>query len=195
MTDRILSCRAELADLCNDLGLKTAVEIGTHQGVFADQFLSKFFGHLTCVDPWHSDSPPPLPNFAPYFVPNSPSREFDMEIARAVLGGKHGHRAELWKMTSLEAASRVPDESVGMVYVDGLHDIPNVKADILAWWPKVQPGGILAGHDYTFGDPAATGDQTLFSVPIVVNWFAVDRGLALHVIRDDIPSWYVRKPG
>ena len=28
------------------------------------------------------------------------------------------------------------------------HDRASVEADCRAWWPKVRPGGTLAGHDY-----------------------------------------------
>lgn len=190
MIDRILNCRAELGDLCNELGITKAVEIGTHQGVFADQFLSRFFGTLICVDPWHCDSPPPYEHFLPYYVPNSPSRQFDMEIAKVVLASKHPGKSQLWKMTSLEASSRITDESIGFVYIDGLHDLPHVKEDLAAWWPKVQPGGIIAGHDYCPDDP------TLRGVTIAVDRFAYDHGLDLHFTREsnEPPSWYARKP-
>lgn len=35
------------------------------------------------------------------------------------------------------------------MYVDARHDRKGVLADLEAWWPKVRPGGILAGHDFT----------------------------------------------
>jgi hypothetical protein len=50
-------------------------------------------------------------------------------------------------MPSLEAARLFPDASLDLVFIDGNHGHGHVKQDILAWLPKVRPGGILCGHD------------------------------------------------
>jgi len=34
-------------------------------------------------------------------------------------------------------------------FLDAAHDYDSIRADIAAWWPKIKPGGWLAGHDYT----------------------------------------------
>ena len=33
-------------------------------------------------------------------------------------------------------------------YIDARHDYCGCSEDIQNWWPKVKPGGIMAGHDY-----------------------------------------------
>jgi hypothetical protein len=50
--------------------------------------------------------------------------------------------------TSTRAAALFPDASVDFVFLDAAHDEANVTADLAAWWPKIKPGGTLAGHDY-----------------------------------------------
>ena len=49
---------------------------------------------------------------------------------------------------SVPASASIADASSDLVFVDAAHDYENVHADVLAYWPKVKPGGVLAGHDF-----------------------------------------------
>lgn len=48
---------------------------------------------------------------------------------------------------SVQAAGLFADSSLTMVFIDGRHDYESVRADIIAWKPKVRQGGVLAGDD------------------------------------------------
>ena len=51
------------------------------------------------------------------------------------------------------AAARVPDASVDVVYFDADHSRQGLARDLAAWSPKVKPGGLLCGHDFSPGFP------------------------------------------
>lgn len=59
-------------------------------------------------------------------------------------------RFQLLRMKSTEAAKTFPDESLDFVFVDGDHREEAVREDLEAWWPKIQPGGVLVGDDYSW---------------------------------------------
>jgi hypothetical protein len=57
------------------------------------------------------------------------------------------HVVKAVKMSSVEAAKLYPDNSLFFVFIDGSHLYDAVREDILAWLPKVKPGGFIGGHD------------------------------------------------
>jgi hypothetical protein len=56
------------------------------------------------------------------------------------------------RKTSVEGAKEFKDNSVDIVFIDACHSYECVKEDIEAWLPKIKKGGIMAGHDYYWGD-------------------------------------------
>lgn len=182
-----LDNRNSLAFLCNAFKFKTAIEIGTHQGVFADQFLEQFFGKLTCIDSWID---PPTNNheiFYPGFVEQNLGREFDRSVANLVLKTKYGDRVTLICGRSPEIAD-IFTKKVDFIYIDGDHRKKSVEKDLEAWWPKLRRGGIFAGHDYDKSDKDVKG------VVKAVDEHIKRFGLKLYLTGEEhYPSWYVRK--
>lgn len=62
-------------------------------------------------------------------------------------------RFTLHRSISLTAAPFVADGSLDIVFLDARHDYEAVSDDIQAWRPKVRPGGILSGHDFSWMFP------------------------------------------
>lgn len=60
---------------------------------------------------------------------------------------------------SAESAAAFADASLDGVFIDAAHDYDSVVKDVAAWFPKVKPGGIFAGHDYPCADVQAAVDE------------------------------------
>eukprot|EP00435_Cladocopium_sp_Y103_P052806 s615_g16.t1 len=50
--------------------------------------------------------------------------------------------------TGDKASRMLEDESVDFVFIDAVHSFEYVTLHMEKFWPKVKPGGILAGHDF-----------------------------------------------
>lgn len=57
-------------------------------------------------------------------------------------------RAWYYRGPSVDMAMLLPDHSLDLVFIDADHSYEGVCQDLLAWAPKVKPGGLLGGHDY-----------------------------------------------
>jgi hypothetical protein len=185
--------RDELPALLNARGLLgRGAEIGVKLGAYSDELLSNWRGEeLVSVDPWLSADPNEYVDRS-----NVSQDEFDCyyEETRNRLA-RHGSRSSIWRMTSVEAAAKVPDHSFDFVYIDARHDYESVKEDLGAWSAKVRPGGILAGHDYVDGDLP----QGEFYVKSAVDEFFGARGISVHSTEgpsavEMFPTWVVEVP-
>jgi hypothetical protein len=159
------------------------VEVGVLEGRFSELLLANWRGkHLISVDPWLKDDPE-------RYVPVSGSDLYERTTERL---RRFGSRSSIWRLASVEAAERVPDHSLDMVYVDALHDYDSVVQDLETWYPKLRPGAIFAGHDYV---PGQIADRE-FGVQRAVDEFFGQFGLPVYVTWRDPPwvSWLVEIP-
>ena len=95
---------------------------------------------------------------------------------------------ELVRKQSVHAATDWADNSVDFVYLDGDHKYEPVLQDIEAWWPKIRPGGIWSGHDYTEGSHIEK-----FGVIQAVTEFREKHNLPLNTTTEAFATWWVVK--
>lgn len=75
-----------------------------------------------------------------------------------------------------------PHDSLDLVFLDGLHHNPGFHADVMHWYPRVKPGGILCGDDC-----ARTHPDVLWTI----DDFCKERDIAYTVERR---IWMLRRP-
>lgn len=181
---------------------KRAVEVGTHRGEFARQLLDARMETreneddvftLYGIDPWEN-----LPGYeyqAKFLTGGGEDRAADYQLAGRACGPyMRMQRCQLLKTTSEIAAANFPDGSLCLGYLDGDHSYEGMSLDLRLWWPKIRPGGVLAGHDFIC--PSADGSWGRYIQPAVIE-FAKAQGLDIYVIAepDGEPwSFYVVKP-
>jgi hypothetical protein len=185
--------RDELPAILNRRGLVgTGVEIGVKLGKYSDYLLSNWKGaKLISIDPWLEAEPEEYIDRAN--VPQDQHEQF-YKRTRELLA-QYGPRSEIWRLGSVEGAAKVPDRSVDFVYIDARHDYDSVKEDLEAWFPKVRPSGVIAGHDYADGE----FPQGIFGVKRAVDEFFAARGIPVHSTDGRPPAemfatWIVEVP-
>ncbi len=164
-------------------GIAAAAEIGVARGETSALLLRNHPGLLLwLVDPWLHDpkymallglhSNKILPNQAAW------DRVYDQALANTEFAAE---RRRVLRVGSLEAAPRLADNSLALVFIDGVHSYEAVQADAMAWWPKLVLGGTLAGDDYCIGKVRKAAER----------WAA---SIGVGPLRTDDKVWWAVKP-
>jgi hypothetical protein len=78
----------------------------------------------------------------------------EQHYAQAANRARHfPRRAKIMRMDSVDAAAQMADASLDLVFLDADHSYQGVREDLVAWVPKVKPGGWIGGHDYENPEP------------------------------------------
>jgi hypothetical protein len=194
-----LSRRDDLGALAEELGYRSFVEVGVQRGVYAETVLSRWpsLEQYCGIDLWaHQDNYVDQAN-----VDTNKHLSFYRDTQRRL--GPFGGKVTLVRDHSSNAVSRFADNSVDVVYLDARHDYSSVTEDIKLYWPKVKPGGLLAGHDF-IDVPGGNQDWTVDergvrhpegkAVRGAVEDFAQSMGLEIGSTCEVWPSWYIKKP-
>ncbi len=136
-----------------DVEVKRIAEIGVNKGETA-QLLRHLFpnAELFLIDPWQLSRD--------YFYSATPISRKEKHYKKA-FDAVSSYFAEdpkttILRMTAVAAVQETPDD-FDLVFIDANHEYTQVRDNILAWLPKVRPGGILSGHDYTDEIPMFSG--------------------------------------
>jgi len=173
MNPTLVRYRRDLWQLLgNQSILGDAAEVGTAEGNFAEEILRwpVAFRLVYLVDRWKS---------MPMMRGDSakPQAWHDANRIRAASRvARFKDRVQVLHMESVAAARVVPDASLSFVNVDADHSYEGVRADILAWWPKLKTGAVISFHDY---------EQPSYGVKRAVSEFASERGLVVYELPED----------
>ena len=145
---RTFKFKGELAFVLQEEKHRICVEVGVFEGRFSRWMLDNWRAceKYYMVDLWDAQQHYRQMDSAP--LEENLRR---MDIARQQVS-PHAAKAVLLRNSSTVAAARFADASVDFVYLDARHTYDAVTDDLKAWWPKVAPGGILAGEDYMESD-------------------------------------------
>jgi hypothetical protein len=179
----MIANRVQLGDLMRQLDLPMrAAELGVAEGQYAHEMLRWGLDKLYLVDLWkHVDG----------MTAELGNPDWDHEAVLQECMERlrpYAQQITVLRGWAHEMAEQVPDESLGLFYEDTTHKKEWVLKNLEAWYPKLVPGGLVAGHDYL--GPGLT-------VKPAVDEFAARVGAEVCVIPENGPhdaSFWFAKP-
>ena len=168
--------RGDIAKILTPGGI--GAELGVAEGRFSARILeSSKLSYLYSIDAWGD-------------------RGHDVNEYRIAFGNLHPYRARntLLRMRFDEALPLFADAFFDFIYIDGYaHTGEDSGQTFRDWYPKLKPGGIMAGDDYHPSWPLVIEE---------VDKFSAANNLRLYVLNcvpeDDwasrYPTWFVCRP-
>lgn len=144
-------------------------EVGVAEGIWATDIFKWGVEKLYLIDIW--ERVPFIPGCASF---DQEWHDKNYEQVKTLF--KDCPNVILLKGFSYKMAEHIPDESLGLCYIDAAHDYDGVKSDIESFWPKLCSGGIMGFHDYA---------NYSYGVNRAVQEFASRMGKEIHVLEED----------
>lgn len=194
--------RVELGTIMEQKGFEVGVEVGVQRGHNAKEILTRWksckkFG---MVDLWAVQE-----NYND--AANKVDHDAYMNEAKDMLV-EFKDKTDFYRMKSIEAP--FANNSVDFIYLDARHDFCAVKEDLEYYWPKLRPGGIIAGHDFIYSDEmpeteaqdwslCSDGSRQPGAVRGAVEELAKREGVVISVTYNDpghrvFQTWIMQKP-
>lgn len=138
------------------LHFRRAVEVGVFRGEFGAALLKSApsLTHYFGVDPWTQQA-----NSADDWNINNDLQQENQHVAIRTLRAAAGEKVHIMQLQSVNASRAFFDESLDFVFLDARHDYCSVLTDLRVWWPKVRPGGMIAGDDYHRAQGSITAES------------------------------------
>lgn len=165
-----IDSRSQLPRLMDFYNLPRIIaEVGTAEGIFAKEILGWGVQKLYLIDIW--ERVPFIPGCGSF-----PQEWHDGNYQKVfeLFGDKEN--VTILKGFSYKVAEQIPNESLGMAYIDAGHDEYSVMGDIETFWKKLMPGGVMAFHD--FANPE-------YQVWKAVKQFVNDNSLKINTLYED----------
>lgn len=180
---KTLKHREELGTWLNEHDMKGAgAEIGVMHAGYSESVLKHWHGQkYYMVDLWGRQD-------AAVYREKTDDIDYEAKYRDSMAVAERFPIVTVIRDYSVRAAQQVEDGSLDWVFIDANHSYRSVLEDMDAWFPKLRPGGVFAGHDY--------GHDTNYP-----HWCevkpAVDRWMAEHNIAfrvTECSSWWAIKP-
>ncbi len=159
------------------LGCKVICEVGVRKGGHFRHLMMSNPKLAVAVDCWEE-----VPGKPEYNDLGQTQEALDSEYAQVVREFGSLSNVRIVRDFSVEASEKFPDNYFDFVYIDAAHTYEEVKRDLVAWYPKVKDGGILAGHDYFPDTRIWRGDPC--GVYQAVNEFVEENNLSVDHTTD-----------
>ena len=177
------------------MGLKIGAEIGVDKAGFSNHILSKTkIETYYCIDTWQDDFGS---DCKPEYFDKDGNKRFNEALNALNALKSYGSRVVMMRMTGMEASTKIPNESLDFIYIDGDHSLEGIYTDIKAWLPKLKIGGLIGGHDYKDGPKSGINDnfgrQLDYKVKTVVDYYCQRYGHKLNIVGGRILSWWFIK--
>jgi predicted O-methyltransferase YrrM len=127
------------------LQAKDFLELGVLRGAFAEHMLRHCngIGRYYMLDPWQH-----LEDWNKPSNVDQPAFEdfFSLAMNRTAFAGD---RRIVLRGKTTDMIDEIPYEGLDVAYIDGDHTLRGIAIDLIRTYPKIRPGGVLGGDDYT----------------------------------------------